>query len=181
MNLPNIISLSRMAMVPVTVWLILDERILAAFWLFLVAGLSDAVDGYLAKRFNAETVFGAFIDPLADKTLLVGTYITLGHEGYLSLWLVILVVFRDLLIVGGAILFQTLTHTLTMQPLMISKVNTAAQIVLAAVVLGNIGLQLQMDWLSTILMVFVAVTTLWSGAVYVVKWTKRATQMEDSS
>lgn len=168
-------------MVPVTVWLILDERILAAFWLFLVAGLSDAVDGYLAKRFNAETVFGAFIDPLADKTLLVGTYITLGNEGYLSLWLVILVVFRDLLIVGGAILFQTLTHTLTMQPLMISKVNTAAQIVLAAVVLGNIGLQLQMDWLATILMVFVAVTTLWSGAVYVVKWTKRATQMEDSS
>jgi len=170
-----------MAMVPITIWLILDERILAAFWLFLAAGLSDAVDGFLAKRFNAETVFGAFIDPLADKALLVGTYVTLGHEGLLDLWLVILVVFRDLLIVGGAILFHAITHSLTMQPLIISKINTVAQIVLAAVVLGKLGLGLQFDWPITVLMVIVAVTTLWSGAVYVVMWTKRATQLEDGT
>ncbi len=179
-NLPNAISIGRLLVVPVIVWLILDGRLGAAFWLFLAAGISDAVDGYIAKRYQAQTVFGAFIDPLADKALLVSTYISLGHEGDLDLWLVILVVFRDLLIVGGALLFQTITHSLTMEPLTISKVTTAAQIVLAVVVLGDVGLGVSVPWLTMGAVAVVAITTLSSGAAYVVMWTKRAALMEDS-
>lgn len=178
-NLPNAISIGRLLVVPVIVWLILDQRFGAAFWLFLAACISDAVDGYIAKRFKAQTVFGGFIDPLADKALLVSTYISLGHEGFLDLWLVILVVFRDLLIVGGALLFYTITHSLTMKPLTISKITTVAQIGLAVVVLGDVGLGVSVPGLTTGAVAVVAITTLSSGAAYVVMWTKRAALMED--
>ena len=127
-----------------------------------------------------ETVFGAFLDPIADKALLVGVYLTLGNEGLLPTWLVILVVFRDILIVGGALLFQTVTQSLTMQPLMISKVNTFMQLVLAIGVLWTqaygIGDGIVLDLMGYI----VAVTTFWSGVLYVVTWSRRATVMESA-
>ena len=113
MNVPNTITLARLAAVPILVWLILVNDLQIAFWVFLAAALSDAIDGIIAKHFNAETVFGAYIDPIADKALLVGTYITLGHEGFLPIWLVILVVFRDIVIVGGALVFHTVTQSLS--------------------------------------------------------------------
>ncbi|MDH5749324.1 MAG: CDP-alcohol phosphatidyltransferase family protein, partial [Rhodospirillales bacterium] len=139
MNLPNLISLGRILAVPLTVWLVITGQFMFAFWVFIAAGISDAIDGIIAKRFNAETVLGAFLDPLADKALLVSIYVTLGHEALIPMWLVILVVFRDLLILGGAILFHTITHTLTMDPLKISKINTLLQIVLAAAVLWQLA------------------------------------------
>ena len=98
MNIPNLITLARLAAVPVIIWLILDNDMKIAFWVFFVAAISDAVDGFIAKHFNAETVFGTYLDPIADKALLVGVYLTLGNEGYLHTWLVILVVFRDLVL-----------------------------------------------------------------------------------
>lgn len=179
MNLPNAISLSRLLAVPVTVWLILSGQLLAAFWLFVAAGVSDAVDGFIAKHFDSETEFGKFLDPIADKILLVGVYIALGNEGYVQTWLVIMVVFRDTIIVGGAILFQTLTQSLTMEPLRISKINTAAQIVYAALVMGTNGFALG-DWIVVDAMAYiVAVTTISSGAVYVVEWSRRASAAEE--
>lgn len=179
MNVPNAISLSRLLAVPVTVWLILSGQLLAAFWLFVAAGISDAVDGFIAKHFHRETEFGKFLDPIADKVLLVGVYIALGNEGYVVTWLVIMVVFRDAVIVGGALLFQTLTQSLTMEPLMISKVNTAAQIVFAALVLGTNGFALG-DWVIVDVMAYVvAITTVSSGAVYVVEWSRRASAAEE--
>lgn len=178
-NLPNIISLGRLFAVPIVVWLIIDHQMALAFWLFVAAGISDAVDGLIAKHFDAESEFGRFLDPLADKALLVSVYISLGHGGYLETWLVILVVFRDIMIVGGAILFQALTLSLKMRPLLISKVNTTTQIVLAAVVLGGTGLEFDIVWLIEPLVYLVAATTLASGAAYVVTWTRRAAVMED--
>ena len=130
MNIPNLITLCRLAAVPLVIWLILNDDMMIAFWIFFFAALSDAADGIIAKQFDMETVFGAFLDPIADKALLVGVYLTLGNEGLLPTWLVILVVFRDILIVGGALLFQTVTQSLTMQPLMISKINTVLQLVI---------------------------------------------------
>ncbi len=177
--LPNIITFGRLAAVPLAVWLILNDQILIAFWLFFIAGISDAVDGYLAKRFDAVTELGSYLDPLADKALLVSVYITLGVVGYLDNWLVILVVFRDLLIVGGALVFQTMTQSLIMQPLFISKVNTFAQIVLAALVLGAVGYNVDSDPFMNIMFGVVAATTLLSGVMYVVKWTQKANAMED--
>ena len=179
MNVPNAITLGRLLSVPVVVWLILIEQQTAAFWVFAAAGISDALDGFIAKRFDAESEFGKFLDPLADKTLLVSVYVSLGHAGYLDIWLVILVVFRDALIVGGAILFQAVTRSLSMQPLMISKVNTAAQFVLASIVLGGVGLGIEFGWLVSVMVYVVAVTTLVSGGIYVVTWSLRADLMED--
>lgn len=151
---------------PITVWLILNHYILAAFWLFVVAGISDAVDGFIAKQFNQVTEFGAYLDPVADKALLVSIYITLGVQGYLENWLVILVVFRDAMIVGAVILYQTMVRSLDMDPLFISKVNTLAQIVLAALVLGASGYQVETGLFMEMMIGIVAVTTLLSGLSY---------------
>ena len=182
MNIPNTISLARFLAAPVIVWLVLSGQMAAAFWLFLAASVSDAVDGLIAKRFGASTVLGGYLDPLADKALLVGVYVVLGVEGHIVLWLVILVAFRDMLIVGGALLFQVLIGTLSINPLMISKVNTVTQVVLAAVVLARFGFDLAVDEVVdeviAALVIVVAATTLASGGAYVVGWTRRAARVE---
>jgi cardiolipin synthase len=176
--LPNFISLARLLAVPVTVYLLLIGSFQAAFWLFLAAGVSDALDGAIAKHFNASSQVGAFLDPLADKALLMAIYVTLGYLEHMPVWLVILIVFRDLLIIGGAILFHTLTHSLKMEPLLVSKTNTAAQIILAGAVLAELGLELSLPGLVHVLIYVVAATTLVSGAAYVIKWGYRAVTME---
>ncbi len=178
MSFANAISLARLFTSPLIVWLILTGEMAFAFWVFLAAGVSDAVDGFIAKRIEKATVLGAYLDALADKALLVGVYVALGVEGHLELWLVILVVFRDILIVGGAILFRLLTRTLTMQPLMVSKVNTVTQIVLAGVVLGRLGLDIAIDEVVVVLVYAVAATTLASGGAYLIDWTRRAARVE---
>lgn len=160
------ITLGRLLAVPVTVWLILNDHNFAAFWLFVVAGISDAIDGFLAKRWNAVTEFGAYLDPVADKVLLVSVYITLGVQGHLESWLVILVVFRDAMIVGAVVLFQTMVRSLEMDPLFISKVNTLAQIILAALVLGASGFRWDAGLFQELMIGIVAVTTLASGLSY---------------
>jgi cardiolipin synthase len=168
--LPNAITVGRLLAVPVMVWLIVSDRMSAAFWLFVAAGISDGVDGFIAKKFGAESQLGSYLDPLADKVMLVCIYITLGVEGQLSSWLVILVVFRDALIVGGALLSQVLDHPLRMRPLFISKVNTVAQIVLAAVALAELGPVFPELPLVGALEICIGATTAASGAVYLVQW-----------
>lgn len=176
--LPNFISLARLLAVPVTVDLLLVGSFQAAFWLFVAAGVSDALDGAIAKHFNVASRVGAFLDPLADKALLVAIYVTLGYLAHVPVWLVILIVFRDLLIIGGAILFHTLTHSLKMEPLLVSKTNTAAQIILAGAVLAELGLGQSLPGLVHVLIYVVAATTFVSGAAYVIKWGRRAVTME---
>lgn len=178
-NIPNLITLSRIASVPLTVWLIVDGHLLWAFWVFVAAGISDALDGFIAKRFDMETELGKYLDPLADKALLVSVYVTLGIEGHIASWLVILVVFRDIAIVGGALLFETVTHSLTMQPLMVSKVNTVMQILLAMAVMANAGYGIAFDGALDVLVILTALSTVLSGAAYAVKWVKGWTQLED--
>ncbi|NQW00664.1 MAG: CDP-alcohol phosphatidyltransferase family protein [Rhodospirillales bacterium] len=178
MNLPNLITFARICSVPVIVWLIVNNQLLTAFWVTMAAGISDAVDGIVAKRFDLVTELGAFLDPIADKALLMCLFIALGHQGYLEVWLVILVVFRDLLILGGALLFHTLTHSLTIQPLKISKVNTFAQMVLAVGVLGMEGYAIDAGNGVAFLTVIVAFTTICSGAGYVYLWAKKAAEFE---
>ncbi len=179
--LPNLITLARLLAVPVTIHLLLSGSYLAAFWLFVAAGVSDALDGIIAKQFKVTSQVGAYLDPLADKALLVGVFITLAALGQVALWLVILIVFRDILIIGGAILFHTLTHSLKMEPLMVSKANTTAQLLLASVVLAQLGLGLALPDLIHVLVVVVTATTVVSGAAYVIKWGHRAVTMERDS
>lgn len=170
MNLPNLISLARLLSTAVVIWLMLTDAMVLAFWVFFIAAISDAVDGFVAKRFDSETVLGAYLDALADKALLVGVYVVLGILGHLPLWLVLLVVFRDLLIVGGALLLWLLTRSFRIKPLMVSKMNTVAQIVLAMTVLGRLGLGVTVEGAELVQIYVVAATALVSGASYMVGW-----------
>lgn len=172
MNLPNLITLGRLLSVPVAIWLVLAGEFGATFWLFVAAGVSDAVDGFIAKRFDMRSRLGALLDPLADKALLVSMYVTLGIDGYLPNWLVILVVFRDVLIVGGFLLVAALGQPMRWEPLLVSKLNTALQIALIAAVLARLGVGLNDIGLGTILIYAVGATTVASGGGYIVRWAK---------
>jgi len=172
-NLPNFITLARLLSVPLTVWLMLEGRHLVAFAVFVTAGISDALDGFLARRLNARSVLGGYLDPLADKALLMSVYIVLGYQSHLPSWLVILVVSRDIMIVGGSLLLLVLTDDFAVDPLVVSKINTVMQIILVAVVLITIGGALQDHGAVTLLIYLVAATTLASGAAYLVTWWRR--------
>jgi cardiolipin synthase len=170
LTLPNAITLARLCAVPLAVWLMVQHRFQAAFWLFVAAGISDAIDGVLARRTGSQSALGATLDPVADKALLVSVYVTLGLMGRLPDWLVILVVFRDLMIVGGVLILYLLGSPPVMAPLMVSKVNTAAQIVLAALALGLAGFGVEAPMLLEAAVIVVAATTLLSGAAYLRRW-----------
>lgn len=169
-SLPNVITIGRLIAVPVMIWLIVSREMTLAFWLFVAAGVSDGVDGFIAKRFNAESILGSYLDPLADKVMLVSIYVTLGIESQIDPWLVILVVFRDGMIVGGTLLSELIGPPVRMKPLFISKVNTAAQIILAAYVLAQLGLGFESYGIAGIAQYFVGATTVFSGALYVQQW-----------
>ena len=145
---------------------------LLAFILFLAAGVSDAVDGYLAKRFDMTSELGSYLDPLADKALIVSIYATLGINGYIPRWIVILVVSRDIMIVGAVMLSWLVGKPLPMRPLLVSKLNTAAQIVFAGLVLASLGMRLDADWLIGAAMLVVATLTLLSVGAYVREWVR---------
>src|SRR5664279_1829599 len=172
LNIPNLITLGRILLVPVVVWAIASGAMWIAFVLFLVAGVSDAVDGFLAKRFNMATELGAYLDPLADKALIVSIYLTLGVSDLIPRWLVILVVSRDILIVGGIMLSWLIGKPLKIRPLLVSKLNTAAQIVFACVVMGSLGFDIKADMLTLVLMALVTALTLLSVAAYVAEWVR---------
>ncbi|HZL30132.1 MAG TPA: CDP-alcohol phosphatidyltransferase family protein [Pseudolabrys sp.] len=172
MSIPNLITLGRILLVPVVVWAIASNAMWIAFVLFLAAGVSDAIDGFLAKRFNMVTELGAYLDPLADKALIVSIYLTLGINGDIPRWLVILVVSRDILIVGGIMLSWLMGNPLKIRPLLVSKLNTVAQIVFACVVLGSLGFHYEAAMLKLALMGLVAVTTLLSVGAYLAEWVR---------
>ena len=180
MNLPNIISLGRLLSAPVVIYLILNDFMTAAFWLFIAAGISDGLDGYLAKALGQSSALGAYLDPIADKVLLVGVYLTLGQAGHLPTWLVIIVVFRDLIIVGGIILLHISNSGIRMRPLLISKVNTAAQIALIASVLVELGLEIEFGGFLNVLIYVVGATTIASGASYIINWGRTVEPVEDN-
>jgi cardiolipin synthase len=162
-----------MMLVPVIVWLILNDQMLIAFATFVVAGVSDALDGLIAKQFDLVTPLGTYLDPLADKILLVSIYVTLGIQEDLPSWLVILVVSRDILIVGGIILASMLELRITIAPTKVSKVNTFCQISLAAIVLGDRGLDIGFPNVIVVCVYLVALTTVLSGYSYIQQWSQQ--------
>jgi cardiolipin synthase (CMP-forming) len=166
-NLPNIITIGRLFLVPFVVAMITRENWQLAFFAFVLAGVSDAVDGFIARRFDMRSELGAYLDPLADKALLVSIYVTLAAVGVLPDWLAILVVFRDLLIVGGVLVLYVLGQPPAIQPILLSKANTVMQIALAAAALLVAGYELSAGPLLEVLVVATATTTILSGAAYV--------------
>ena len=181
LNLPNLISLGRLLLVPLAISLILEGSYWGAFWIFVVAGVSDALDGFIAKRFDRRTRLGALLDPVADKVLLVSVYVTLGIAGQLWAWLVVLVVFRDVMIVGGFLLLQAIaTISKPFQPLFISKVNTGVQVALVGYVLARRGIGADPGLMDGILGIAVAATTLVSGLTYLVQWARILARSEQA-
>ena len=170
LNLPNVITLGRIILVPVIFWLLVNGSTKYAFLVFVCAGISDAVDGFIAKRYKLETELGGYLDPLADKLLIVSIYVALGVAKQLPSWLVIAVVSRDILIVVGVLLAWLLGNPLAMKPRAVSKANTAAQIVLAATVLADEGFQLGAGPLRDGLVWITGGLTLASLGVYLGDW-----------
>lgn len=171
-SLPNLITVGRIILVPVVIWAITSGNMLLAFWLFVAAGISDAVDGFIAKRFNAQTEFGAYLDPIADKALLMSIYVTLSLEGLLPRWIVIAVVSRDIMIMGAVILSWIMNKPVEIHPLIISKLNTAAQIALAALVLASSGFKFDAGQAKDVMLILAGGLTIISAAAYLVEWMK---------
>jgi cardiolipin synthase (CMP-forming) len=180
LNLPNLISLGRLLMVPLAIWLIIGGRYGVAFWVFVGAGVSDGLDGFIAKRFDCRTRLGALLDPIADKALIVSVFLALGWRGALPSWLVILVVFRDLMIVGGWLLLLAMAAPRQPDPLYISKLNTAVQIVLVAFELARLGLGAEARMATQALILMTALTTTASGLSYLVRWARVLARSEEA-
>lgn len=172
MNLPNAITITRFLLVPVVVWAIASHQMQIAFWLFAAAAISDMIDGFLAKRFRMASELGAHLDPLADKAMLVSIYVMLAVAGTLPLWLVIAVVSRDLMILAAIMVSWLMDKPPEIRPLMVSKVNTLAQFLLAALVLATGAFGIDPGQALTLGIVAVGVLTGLSAAAYLLLWTR---------
>jgi cardiolipin synthase len=181
LSIPNLITLARILLVPVVVWTIAAGQMHLAFLLFLAAAISDGVDGFLAKRFGMKTELGAYLDPLADKALIVSIYVTLGITGVIPLWIVILVVSRDIMIVSAVILSWLVDRPVAIRPHVVSKINTAAQILFACLVLASHGYRFNAEPVLTLVMALVAVLTLLSVGLYLGEWMRHMNSAEAGS
>lgn len=173
-HIPNLITGLRILLVAPFLWALLEERYSTALLLFVIAGVSDALDGFLAKYFGWTSELGGLLDPIADKLLLMGAILALGWLNELPGWLVALVILRDLLIVCGAISYHMLIERLEAAPLMISKLNTLLQLMLVCAVIVHYGMIPLPEILLTGLIALTAITTVWSGSAYVRQWSQRA-------
>jgi cardiolipin synthase (CMP-forming) len=171
-HIPNLITGLRFALVLPLVWLLIQGHYALASCLFAIMGVSDAVDGLLAKHYRWHSKLGEYMDPLADKLMLVSTYLTLGWLGILPGWLVAAVIVRDVVIVSGALAFQLVTRRLAMEPTLLSKLNTGAQIALVLAAIFDQFLPIA-NVVLVALIVTVLATTVGSGLDYVFKWTRR--------
>lgn len=173
-DLPNILTVARMLLVGPLVYLLLTERHVAALVLALISGVSDWLDGALARRFGWQSKFGGMLDPLADKTLMIAVYATLAWLGHLPAWLFWLVVLRDLVIVSGGIVYHYCIEPFRAEPTLLSKFNTLCQVLLMwAVLISLAGLALPQGVIQALigLVGFTLIATL---GQYVIVWGRRA-------
>jgi cardiolipin synthase len=170
MTIPNLITIARLIMVPIVIVMIMQQRWVAAFVLFVAAGVSDGIDGFIARQFNMMSEFGAYIDPLADKSLLVSIYVTLAVVGAIPSWLAIVVVSRDAMIVAAVLLSWVMSRPVEIRPLIVSKLNTAAQITFAAFVLAANAFGAELGGFEDIAMLVVAALTVASAGAYLGGW-----------
>lgn len=171
--IPNLLTVLRIAATPVLIMLLKYGMFPEALLLFVLAGVSDGLDGYIAKRFHYQTRLGAILDPVADKVLLVSCFVMLTIMGHIPFWLLIVVVFRDIVIVGGYLLLVIVEGAVKMSPSRVSKLNTVFQICLIAGVLIELASGLEFDVALRALIALVTITSVFSGAHYVWVWAFR--------
>ncbi len=180
MTIPNFITIFRFVLVPFVIYALFKGHTALALAGFLIAGISDGVDGFIARRYNQRSELGAYLDPIADKLLLVTIFIACGYLAVLPLWLVYAVVSRDAMIVGAVVLSTIMGNPVEMRPLFISKMNTAMQIILAAFVLAELALVLDYPLIRTFLVWLVALLTALSAAAYLVQWLRHMAGFAES-
>ena len=173
-QIPNLITIIRILSIAPICWLLWVDSYQLAFILLVIAGLSDALDGFLARRYGWFTKLGAVLDPIADKLFVVAVFLVFGLKGSLPWWLIALVIGRDVVIVLGALTYRVVTGQLEMRPLIVSKINTGLQIVLLAATLLHVAVIAWPQWFFVGLQWSVAVTTVLSGVAYVVLWSRYA-------
>jgi cardiolipin synthase len=173
-DLPNVITFLRFLLIPPVVLLLLERRYDLAMLVFGAAGFSDALDGYLAKRYHWTSHLGGLLDPIADKLMLVSGFVTLAWLGVIPVWLVTLIILRDVVIVTGAIVYHFRIEKLDAEPSVISKINTLGQILLILAVMFSQAIHELPQYGMDALIYGVLVTTLWSGFDYVWTWGRRA-------
>lgn len=178
-NLPNIITVARIVLVVPTAWLLWKTHYVEALALASVAGASDALDGWLARRYDAVSHFGAALDPVADKLLIASTFVIFAAQGHLPLWLAVIVLGRDVVILTGAAVYRLLFGHIEFAPTYLSKANTAVQIATALLLLlWRCGFGRLSELAGTLMnpygLYLLAVLGVSSGLDYVVTWSLRA-------
>ncbi len=172
--IPNAISILRIFLIVPTLWMIATGEFGWALALFLIAGFSDGLDGYLAVRFEWQSRLGALLDPAADKLLITGMFIALAWMGEIPVWLAVIVIGRDVVIVAGALAYNYLVKPVPGEPTRISKLNTALQMLFVLFVLSRAGFGWPDKITITLLGAAILVTVVISGVDYVWSWSRRA-------
>lgn len=173
-HLPNALCIVRMLMVAPLIWLLLKGSYPWVLVVFFVAGFTDGLDGFLAKRFRWRSWLGGILDPLADKLLLVSTFLTLTFIGLTPLWLLIAVIARDLIIILGGVAYRIFIGAVVAQPSAISKLNSACQLLYVLLVVANAGYGVPGMTIITIMSWVVLATTVTSGLGYMYTWGTKA-------
>lgn len=169
-HLPNLLTFLRLLATPIAFYLIVNELLVEAFFIFIIAGFTDLVDGYLARRWHIQSRFGQIFDPIADKTLMLTCFVVLTFKGYIPLWVFYIMILRDGLILLGGLVVLMLKLPIKLKPTFISKVNTSLQIIYIAGTLIHFQLEnlldTNLDIVFKTLMWTTVATTLWSGLKY---------------
>jgi len=174
LNIPNLLTLGRILLTPFIVYAILIHEPKLALLLMAIAGLTDMLDGAIARYFNQRSIVGAYMDPLADKLMLIGSVVTLYVIGEVPLFLFIAVVFRDVIIIIGAIAYEMVTHKLKMEPSLASKATTFLQIMFVLSTLAGMAWQVPGEIVQQILLWLTFAFTCLSGIQYMVVWMCKA-------
>jgi len=174
-TLPNLLTASRLVLAPIVAWRLLEHDVEGAFWLFVIAAITDLLDGNLARWLNQRSVLGAWLDPIADKVMLLTTLSMLALTGLLPMWLLFIVLVRDGVILAGAEAYRRLTGRLDVRPTISGKIATALEFVLVSWVLAEIALDLGLDGFIEPLAMLTALAVGGSGLRYVWLWTRKTT------
>ena len=171
--IPNIISIFRILLILPVLLLIFKSEYQWALFLFLIAGLSDALDGYLAKHFGWRTRVGALLDPVADKLLVAGSYIVLTWLNFIPFWLAMIVVSRDLIIAVGVFIYSFVIEPFEGEATKISKINTFMELLFVLVILSSAAFDWPTNYVITVIGSAVLVTVFISGVDYIISWVRR--------
>jgi len=174
MNFANIITIGRLLFTPIIIWLIFSSYYSLGLIFFVLSGLSDALDGFIAKQFNQSTILGSYLDPIADKTLIVSSILALGYMGAIPSWLIILIVSRDLAILGAVIISWLVERSLKIEPIISSKINTFLQIFYIGLILLSLSSKEEIIYLNIFILptfsILIALSTLISWFSYLILW-----------